>query len=293
MGGHGITSMYGELSVDRPPGSYSNMRIPERAGEVQNRFTDITKFPKPMEPRAVMMVAALEDLYVDPDCAARLHAAWHGSVLRVLDSRKRRGTSCKAHGASEDARKSEAATGLESSLFRSKQRLTFLGITLGYAMYYMTRLSFTYVAPTMVKELGMEITQVGAITSIFSLAYAFSKLLGGVLGDLFSPRQVFALGLLVIGCLNIAFGLSSSVALFGLLWGLNGVFQGTATPQCAKLMTNWLPLEIRGRWWAVWNTSHNLGGFAIPILAGSAAVTLGWRYGLFISPPGSTPDNPV
>eukprot|EP00854_Cymbomonas_tetramitiformis_P008675 gene8675-10294_t len=39
------------------------------------------------------------------------------------------------------------------------------------------------------------------------------------------PDQVFALGLLVIGCLNIAFGLSSSVALFGLLWGLNGVFQ--------------------------------------------------------------------
>lgn len=49
---------------------------------ILNRFTDITKFPKPMEPRAVMMVAALEDLYVDPDCAARLHAAWPGSVLR-------------------------------------------------------------------------------------------------------------------------------------------------------------------------------------------------------------------
>ncbi|KAK3258462.1 hypothetical protein CYMTET_32488, partial [Cymbomonas tetramitiformis] len=48
----------------------------------KNRFTDITKFPKPVEPRAVMMVAALEDLYVDPDCAARLHAAWPGSVLR-------------------------------------------------------------------------------------------------------------------------------------------------------------------------------------------------------------------
>mmetsp|Transcript_10894 Transcript_10894/g.49113 ORF Transcript_10894/g.49113 Transcript_10894/m.49113 type:complete len:108 (+) Transcript_10894:1143-1466(+) len=31
----------------------------------------------------------------------------------------------------------------------------------------------------------------------------------------------------------------------------------------------------------MWNIAHNLGGFAAPILAGTAARTLGWSWGLW------------
>ena len=47
----------------------------------------------------------------------------------------------------------------------------------GYAPYYLTRNSLTYTAPVMVATpaLGMDVTQIGLMTSIFPLAYGFSK----------------------------------------------------------------------------------------------------------------------
>ena len=40
---------------------------------------------------------------------------------------------------------------------------------------------------------------------------------------------------------NVAFGLSSAVVAFGLIWKLNGWFQGMGFPPCARLMTHWFP----------------------------------------------------
>lgn len=46
-----------------------------------------------------------------------------------------------------------------------------------YSCYYLTRNSLTYTAPVMVADpkLGMDITQIGAMTSIFPIAYGMSK----------------------------------------------------------------------------------------------------------------------
>lgn len=53
-----------------------------------------------------------------------------------------------------------------------------------YSCYYLTRNSLTYTAPVMVADpkLGMDITQIGAMTSIFPIAYGMSKFVSGVLG---------------------------------------------------------------------------------------------------------------
>lgn len=52
----------------------------------------------------------------------------------------------------------------------------------GYAAYYITRLSFTFVAPVMRVEAGLDLTKMGVVLTIFPLAYACSKFLGGILG---------------------------------------------------------------------------------------------------------------
>ena len=46
-----------------------------------------------------------------------------------------------------------------------------------YSSYYLTRNSLTYTAPAMVADaaLGMDITMIGAMTSIFPIAYGMSK----------------------------------------------------------------------------------------------------------------------
>ncbi len=53
--------------------------------------------------------------------------------------------------------------------------------------------------------------------------------------------------------------------------------QGLGAPACARILTSWYPDTERGTFWGFWVASNNIGGFAAPILAGTAATMYGWR----------------
>ena len=55
--------------------------------------------------------------------------------------------------------------------------------------------------------------------------------------------------------------------------------QGLGGPSCARILTFWFATKERGTYWGMWNIAHNLGGFTAPILAGTAARSLGWKWG--------------
>jgi OPA family sugar phosphate sensor protein UhpC-like MFS transporter len=74
------------------------------------------------------------------------------------------------------------------------------------------------------------ITEVGAMTSAFPLAYGISKFVGGVLGAKFSSRWMLGGGLLATALINVAFGFSGSAAAFTALWFLNGSLQVGTRP---------------------------------------------------------------
>ncbi|EFD1644316.1 MFS transporter, partial [Escherichia coli] len=108
------------------------------------------------------------------------------------------------------------------------------------------------------------------------------KFISGVIGDRSNPRWFMGIGLIMTGCVNILFGLTSSIPLFIFLWMVNAFFQGWGWPPCSKILNTWYSRNERGFWWSIWNTSHNIGGAIIPILSGSVALWLGWRYGMII-----------
>jgi sugar phosphate permease len=167
--------------------------------------------------------------------------------------------------------------------FVRRRLVVFVGIVVGYACYYLTRNSLTYTAPVMVADasLKMDITQVGTMTSIFPIAYGFSKFLSGVLGARTSPRVMLAGGLMATALVNVAFGFGSSMVWFCSFWALNGILQGFGGPCCARILTSWFATKERGTYWGMWNIAHNLGGFGAPILAGSAARSFGWKWGMW------------
>ena len=158
---------------------------------------------------------------------------------------------------------------------------TFWACFFGYSVCYFTRQSLSYTAPVLRQAMGWKgLSEIGKLQSLFPLAYGSSRFLGGLLGDLMSPKRVFALGLLLCSLLNIAFGLSSTLPQFAFFWLLNGCFQGLVAPPCVKMITNWFDPKERGFWWSVWHASINLGGFLCPFFAGTLAGTFGWRYGM-------------
>lgn len=159
---------------------------------------------------------------------------------------------------------------------------TFYAMYVGYAFYYLTRKSFTFALPALQNDLGLDKFELGLLGTILSLSYGASKFLSGILGDKSNPRYFMSIGLILTGVFNILFGSSSFWWAFAIFWGLNGWFQGWGWPGCAKLLTHWYSHSERGRWWAVWNTSHNLGGALIPLVAAGCAAQFGWRFALYV-----------
>ena len=152
----------------------------------------------------------------------------------------------------------------------------------GYALYYFTRNTFIFAAPAMM-DLGiLDKSQFGILGTIWSIAYGLSKFGSGLLCDRMNPRYFMAIGLFMTAVVNILFGLSSSMFLFMLFWGLNGWFQGFGWPPCSRYLTHWYSQSERGRWWSIWTVSHNVGAFLLPILVGFTLQTMSWQWALFL-----------
>ncbi|AMG68127.1 TPA: MFS transporter family glucose-6-phosphate receptor UhpC [Providencia stuartii] len=167
-------------------------------------------------------------------------------------------------------------------LYRYWRIHIMIALYAGYATYYFTRKSFNYVMPEMIKDLGISIADVGILTTAFYLVYGFSRFASGIMSDASNPRFFMGVGLIITGFINIFFGMSSSLWLFTFFWVLNAFFQGWGWPPCSKSLTSWYSRNERGLWWSICNTSHNVGGAIIPLLAGGLAVHYGWRYGMYI-----------
>ncbi|KAI8464482.1 MAG: hexose-phosphate transporter, major isoform [Monoraphidium minutum] len=167
--------------------------------------------------------------------------------------------------------------------FTARRLLVFLGIVVGYTTFYLTRGSLTYSAPVLLadKSLGLTLTDIGAMTSIFPMAYGVSKFVSGVVASSVSSRILLGVGLAATAAVCIAFGFSSSLPLFCVLWGLNGMLQGVGAPACASILTRWFASKERGTYWGMWNIAHNLGGFLAPVIVGGCAKAFGWRFGMW------------
>jgi OPA family sugar phosphate sensor protein UhpC-like MFS transporter len=158
----------------------------------------------------------------------------------------------------------------------------FYSMYIGYALFYITRKSFTFAMPFLTTELGYTKAQLGIIGSMLYITYGISKFFSGVQSDRSNPRYFMATGLVLTGFFNIFFGMSSSIVAFMIFWGLNGWFQGWGWPPCAKLLTHWYAQSERGTWWGIWNTSHNIGAALIPFIVVFSVQHYGWRYALYV-----------
>lgn len=158
----------------------------------------------------------------------------------------------------------------------------FYSMLIGYALYYFTRRSFTFAMPGLIADLGFDKSQLGILGSVLSITYGMSKFLSGILADKSNPRYFMALGLLLTGLCNIFFSFSSSLWLFIIFWGANGLFQGFGWPACTRSLTHWYSHSERGAWWSSVSVAHNLGAFISPWVVGLCLEFLGWRAGMYV-----------
>jgi MFS transporter, OPA family, sugar phosphate sensor protein UhpC len=159
---------------------------------------------------------------------------------------------------------------------------TLYSIYIGYVLFYFTRKSLTFALPLLSKKLHLSMAELGILSTVLYLTYGVSKFFSGIVSDYVNPRYFMSAGLILTGVINIFFGFSSSLFLFAIIWGLNGIFQGWGWPPCTKQLTYWFSKKERGTWWSIHSTSHNVGGAIIPLFVAMVIAYSGdWRWAMW------------
>src|SRR5690606_1773910 len=102
-------------------------------------------------------------------------------------------------------------------------------------------------------EFGFEDSDYAGIIFIYSLIYTLGQFLNGYLSDIFGPRRVVTVGLLLAAVGNFMIGFPFSMGIVVFLIGLNGFGQSTGWSGLVKNMTPWFRKQERGvvmSWWS-------------------------------------------
>jgi OPA family sugar phosphate sensor protein UhpC-like MFS transporter len=135
----------------------------------------------------------------------------------------------------------------------------FLSITLGYTVFYVTRLPMSVAKDPMIAGGALTIAQAALLDTAFLWTYAVGKTVNGFLADRVSIRRFFATALLASALANLVFGLSGVFVVFVLLWVVNGWAQSVGVPASGVAMAAWFTPTQLGTRYSIWSLAHHLG----------------------------------
>ena len=167
-------------------------------------------------------------------------------------------------------------------LFRRHRIRIMLAIALAYALIYTCRLALGVVKKPLIDEGIFSPVELGMIGSALYYAYAIGKLTNGFLADHANMKRFLAVAFLLTALCNFAMGLTTTVWLAVMIWGLNGWFQSFGAPGGVVAMTGWFSNRERGRAYGIWSTAHSIGEGLTFVGVGTVVAVFGWRYGYFV-----------
>jgi len=170
---------------------------------------------------------------------------------------------------------------------------SFMAGTLGYALYYVCRLSMGVMKQPLIDAGLLNATQLGIIGACLYWAYAIMKLINGFLADSSNIKRFMALGLTVSVLMNFTMGIlgvtaleggisnSALFILFAICWAINGGVQSMGAPPAIIALSRWYPLRIRGTYYGFFSSSHNIGEGLSFVFVGMLVASFGWKWGFF------------
>src|SRR5438105_11857106 len=119
--------------------------------------------------------------------------------------------------------------------YRSWRWRVLVSSIIGYATFYFVRKNLAVAMPAMEADLHISKTDLGLFLTLHGVLYGVSKFANGFAGDRCNARAFMVTGLVASAVMNVLFGFSSAVVTLGVLWMINGWFQGMGFPPCARL----------------------------------------------------------
>lgn len=167
------------------------------------------------------------------------------------------------------------------SVYKKYRISVFASATLGYALFYVCRLSLSVAKKPLVDANIFTESELGKIGAALFFTYAVGKLVNGFFSDRTNINRFITTGLLLTALVNLAMGIFPYFYVFIILWGLSGWFQSLGAAPCVVALTRWFKAEERGTYYGIWSASHNIGkaiSFTLlPFLMGIG----GWQWGFW------------
>jgi len=149
--------------------------------------------------------------------------------------------------------------------------LPFLLLVIG-TVSYCDRLNVAVLIadPSFLKEMGIQgdSLKAGLLMSIFTIGYGVSSFLFSSLGDIFGPRKIMGLAILLWSMSMFVGPLAGSFVVLAFTRVILGVGEGIHWPMQSKYISNWFPSSEHGRANGIWLLGPKLGpAIAVPLFA--------------------------
>ena len=177
------------------------------------------------------------------------------------------------------------------AVYKRLRSRTFWGVTVAYTLYYVCRMTLGVVKQPLIDGGVLTASQLGIIGSAFYFVYAVGKFSNGFIADYCNIRRFMAVGIGVsavvnlilglLGLLNGSVGFASIVilALFSVLWGVNGWVQSMGSPPGTISLSRWFPLSRRGTMYSIFSSTPQLGKAVSMIMTSFIVAAAGWQWG--------------
>ncbi len=123
---------------------------------------------------------------------------------------------------------------------------------------------------------------IGSMMSMFLVAYAAANALLSPLGDIYGPRMMMIIAVVIMGVAMVIGGLAQSFAILLTARFILGIGEGLHYPMQMKFVKNWFPPHERGKA----NSAWQVGMMFAPAIAMPFFVWLiglvGWRPSFFV-----------
>lgn len=150
-------------------------------------------------------------------------------------------------------------------------------IALDYAIVYVA-------LPTLAQQLGLSLSEMQWVVSLYGLTFAALLLLGGSLCDRVGARRIFSIGMTLFLLASVLGGLAQDGSLLLIARGGQGIAAALLQPAVLALMAQRFHGEAHRRALAIWSAIGALGLVAGAILGG-VLTALNWRTIFFLNLP--------
>jgi EmrB/QacA subfamily drug resistance transporter len=139
--------------------------------------------------------------------------------------------------------------------------------------------------PSILAGLHASLDQILWVLNAYSLVFAVLLIPSGRLGDIFGPRNLFALGVVIFTLGSAASGLAQDANWLIGARAVQGLGAALMSPQGLPFITSLFPAERRGGPFAALGMMSGVAVLAGPVLGGFIVTHWGWRWIFYLNVP--------